>query len=49
MTNRKIEYWVILPEADAEFVATWKKCSKRTQNRMIAHVRCFAWTSNPSN
>jgi hypothetical protein len=25
MTNRKIEYWVIPPEADAEFVANMEE------------------------
>jgi hypothetical protein len=25
MTRRKIEYWVILPEADGEFVATMEE------------------------
>jgi len=25
MTNRKIEYWVILPEADAEFAASMEE------------------------
>ena len=28
MTNRKIEYWVIPPEADAEFVANMEEVLK---------------------
>ena len=36
MTNRKIEYWVIPPEADAEFVA-----------QMEEVLKTYAWPYNP--
>ena len=35
MTNRKIEYWVIPPEADGEFVAHMEEVLEPTQSRTI--------------
>ncbi len=49
MTNRKIEYWVIPPEADAEFTASMEEVLETYENRMIQRFLCFAWTSNRFN
>ena len=49
MTKRKIEYWVIPPDQDAEFVADMETCSRPMQKRMIGSTRCCAWTNNPCN
>ena len=49
MTNRKIEYWVIPPESDAEFVAAWRKCSISTRSLTIPIARSCAWTTSRSS
>ena len=35
MTKRKIAYWVIPPECDAEFVAHMEEVQKRAQCRTV--------------
>ena len=49
MTNRKIQYWVIPPEADAEFTANMEDVLEIYSNPMILRYRCFAWTNSRSN
>jgi len=39
MTKRKIEYWAIPPEADAEFVAGMEDVLESTQNHTIPSIR----------
>jgi hypothetical protein len=46
MTNRKIEYWVIPPEADGEFVAHMEEVLETYARLMIRPVRSSAWTSS---
>jgi hypothetical protein len=46
MTNRKIEYWVIPPEADAEFVAHMEEVLETYENRTIRTCPSSAWTSS---
>ena len=40
MTRRKIEYWVIPPEADAEFVAHMEQLSSRRGHSPAHETRC---------
>jgi len=47
MTNRKIEYWVIPPEADGEFALTWKKCWQPTKSRTIRGVPVLCMDEQP--
>ena len=46
MTNRKIEYWVIPPEADAEFVANMEEVLETYEKPYDPAHQYFAWTSN---
>ena len=46
MTNRKIQYWVIPPAADAEFVACMEEVLDTYENRMIPPVPCSTWMSS---
>ena len=46
MTKRKIEYWVIPPEADAEFVASMEEVLEVYARPTIHGIRCYAWTSS---
>ena len=45
MCQRKIAYWVIPPDADAEFAAHMEEV-KPTLGPWIAIVRCCAWTNS---
>ena len=50
MTKRKIEYWVIPPEADAEFVAHMEVVLDTYAAAVRSRgIRCCAWTSNRSS
>ena len=49
MTRRKIEYWVIPPEADGEFVAAMEEVLETYASPMIGGIRCCVWTSNRCN
>ena len=50
MTNRKIEYWVIPPEADAEFVAAHGRSAGNLRKAVRSGTaRCSAWTSSRCN
>ena len=46
MTNRKIEYWVIPPEADAEFVAHMEEVLETYKNGTIRTYPSSAWTNS---
>ena len=46
MTNRKIEYWVIPPEADGEFVAHMEEVLETYAKPYDPSVRCCAWTNS---
>src|SRR5207253_10884656 len=46
MTNRKIQYWVIPPEADAEFVAHMEEVLEPTKCRTIQTYPSSAWTNS---
>ena len=49
MTNRKIQYWVIPPEADAEFVAHMEEVLDTYEKPYDPRIRCSAWTSSRCN
>ena len=51
MTNRKIEYWVIPPKADAEFVASMEEVLETYEKPYDPPpaVRWCAWTSSRCN
>ena len=49
MTNRKIEYWVIPPEADAEFVANMEEVLETYEKPYNPVFPCFAWTNSRCN
>ena len=46
MTRRKIEYWVIPPQADAEFAANMEQVLTCIRNPTIRIVPSCAWTSS---
>lgn len=46
MTNRKMQYWVIPPEADAEFVANMEDV---LETYAKPYIPCFAWTNSLCN
>ena len=51
MTKRKIAYWVIPPEADAEFVACMEeaaaaRCWMSTSSPTMPHIRSLLWTNS---
>jgi len=46
MTNRKVQYWVIPPEADAEFVASMEEVLDTYEKPYIPLVPCSAWMSS---
>ena len=50
MTKRKIQYWVIPPEADPEFIASMEEIPRHLR-RILRRgtIRCFAWMSNRFN
>ena len=49
MTKRKIEYWVIPPDADGEFVANMEEVLETYEKPTTPAARWSAWTSNPCN
>ena len=50
MTKRKIEYWVIPPDADGEFVAQHGGGAGDLRKKpTIPNARWCAWTSSPYN
>ena len=46
MTNRKIEYWVIPPEADGEFVARMEEVLETYAMPYDPCARSCAWMSS---
>jgi len=46
MTNRKIEYWMIPPESDAEFAASMEAVIETYEKPTIRGFQCFAWTNS---
>jgi hypothetical protein len=49
MTNRKIEYWVIPPESDAEFVASMEEVLETYEKPYDLACPVIAWTSSLSS
>ena len=49
MTRRKIEYWVIPPDADGEFVANMEEVLETYEKPTTAPARSCAWTNNRCN
>jgi hypothetical protein len=49
MTKRKIEYWVIPPEQDAEFVACMEEVLETYAEAYDRSIRCCAWMNNPTS
>ena len=49
MTNRKVEYWVIPPEADGEFVAHMEEVLETYRSRTTQSVRSCVWTNSRCN
>ena len=49
MTNRKIEYWMIPPESDAEFVASMEEVLDIYTMPYDPDCPVVCWTSSPSS
>jgi hypothetical protein len=49
MTKRKIEYWVIPPDADGEFVANMEEVLETYEKPTTPTARSCAWTSSRCN
>jgi hypothetical protein len=49
MTKRKIEYWVIPPDADGEFVASMEGVLETYEKAYDSAARSCAWMSSRCN
>ena len=47
MTQRKIQYWVIPPEANGEFVAAMENVLETYAQPYDPRFRCWSWMNNP--